>query len=82
MLLLITQPTNDICFFCVFILMLGAFLIGYFAKSFNVDFSSKKTKDQPKKQETITRIKPLGVIKTRERSGSQVAESNSDNSEN
>jgi len=77
MLLLITQPTNDICFFCVFILMLGAFLIGYFAKSF--DFSSKKTKDQPQKQETITHTKPLGVIKTRERSGSQVTESNSEN---
>ena len=69
MFLLITS--NNLCFGCIFILMLGSFLIGYYADFFKLKQGATKTqKDSPK--EVAERIKPLGVIKTMERSGNQV----------
>ena len=41
MFLLTSQTTDGICFWCVFVLMLGSFLIGYFGR--NIKFPSKKT---------------------------------------
>jgi hypothetical protein len=54
--------------------MLGSFLIGYFGR--NIKFPSKKTdstKDSKgEKKENQQRLKPLGVIKTMDRSGNTI----------
>lgn len=66
-LLLVTQ-TYQPCYWCIFILMLGAFLIGYFLKDFDIK-QFQKGKPQQKPKEEYKPLKPLGVIKTMERSG-------------
>jgi hypothetical protein len=54
--------------------MLGAFLIGYFGK--NIKFLSKKTTttkgNKDNEKENRQRIKPLGIIKTMDRSGNTI----------
>ena len=70
-MLLLTTQTTGICFWCVFILMLGSFLIGYFAKDLKlpakkITETKENSKDQQEKkdEEERVRLKPLGVIKT------------------
>ncbi len=69
--MLLFTTSNTLCFGCVFVLMLGAFFIGYFAQYFKLKKRETKVKkDSP--EEVVERIKPLGVIKTMDRSGNKV----------